>query len=157
MGILFRQTKLKKAKNYLRRVIFSQFALFMIGLILLLAVSYPTFKNITRQYHTNQEIKELEKEISDLENKKLHLNSLIEYLGSDEFTEEQARLNLNLKKPGEEVVVIAPEGESVIAATASPPGTVFSLPGAEQKTAVTKTGNPQKWWQYFFISSSGNN
>lgn len=152
---MFNRSTISKIE-YLKRIFSSQFVFFVIGLILLVAVGFPAVKNLTRQYKINLEIKELEKEIGEQESKKLELNKLIDYLDSNEFAEEQARLNLNFKKPGEQVVVIASEG---ITATSTgepdPSKSIFRLTGAGKKVGEEETSNPQKWWQYFFASRPG--
>ena len=63
-------------------------------------------KNVIKQYRINKEIKSFKNEISSLGNKNNELKNFVSYLESDQFAEEQARLKLNLKKPGEELTVI---------------------------------------------------
>jgi hypothetical protein len=64
---------------------------------------------------------------------------MIKYLNSEQSVEAQARLNLNLKKPGETVVVIEKEENKL-----------------SQEEVNSKHQAPEsnllKWWQYFFAS-----
>jgi len=115
------------------------------------AIGYPLAKNIAKQYGINGEIKDLEKEISGVESKNSELKGLIDYLGSDQFAEEQARLNLNYKKKGEEVLVIddekyAGDASSTGKANTSP----YTISGKDKVPPPPVIGNPTRWWRYFF-------
>ena len=65
---------------------------------------------------------------------------ILKYVTSDSFVEEKARIELNMKKPGEKVIVI--KGEN----------TEESL---EKNNPVEKPllNNPIKWWYYFIHKS----
>ncbi len=93
----------------------------------------PLIKNFSKQKEINNELDELKAEIAQFEKKNLDLQSLIEYLRSEESLEEQARLNLNLKKADEEVIVIEPflAEENII---------------EEEKSNLN---NRQRWLKYF--------
>ncbi len=54
----------------------------------------------------NTKIESLRKEIQDLEEKKVELQAGINQSQSSEYLEEVARESLDLKKPGEDVVVV---------------------------------------------------
>ena len=145
---MFKRRRKKKFKN-INRVIANPLFLTILGLIIMAAITYPLIININKQSKINSEIKELELEISDLENKNLDLKELISYLGSNQFTEEQARLNFNLKKEGEEVVVI--DNKDAVGAGNLPgqPKSVYNI-NKEANTKKKKFANPQRWWKYFF-------
>ena len=51
----------------------------------------------------------MQKDNDAYRNKSQELKNMIDYLQSDVSLEEQARLNLGLKKPNEVVVVVSPE------------------------------------------------
>lgn len=151
---------LPRKKSLLKRIFSHQAALVVLGFLLLGAIGYPLAKNIGKQRIINDEIGELEKEIAELEGKNLELARLIEYLGSDQFTEDQARLKLNLKKEGEEVVVIkdgeTPSGEddktgggSLSPAALAERGDIYGAAGAP-RPAAKAVSNPRKWWLYFW-------
>ncbi len=95
-----------KEKKRFEKMIFSQITYFVIGFFVIMLIVFPLSKKITRQYGLNKEISELNAEVKKLEGKNDVLKQMIGYLGSDQFAEEEARINLNLKKEGEEVVVI---------------------------------------------------
>jgi len=131
-----------KGKNILNKIIFSPITLSVVGLAIIVAISIPLARNISKQYEINKEVKDLENEINDLESKNNKLNGLIEYLESEEFVDEKARLNLNYKKEGEEVVVIKEKEIS----SDNNIGGFFSGASENDKNI----SNPKKWWNYFF-------
>ncbi|MDD4333086.1 MAG: septum formation initiator family protein [Patescibacteria group bacterium] len=102
---MYQKPKYNSTKKFFSR----QKALGILGLAVIIFISIPLAKNITKRYTVNKELKELQKEISDLENRNKDFKGVISYLESDQFVEEQARLNLNLKKEGEKVIIIKEE------------------------------------------------
>lgn len=106
----------------------------IIALLFLLLILVPLAKNYSRKRIIEREIADIQQEISEFEAKNQDLKEMIDYLQSDQSLEEQARLNMGLKRPGETVAVI--QGEAF--------GSVQSV--AEPKVAVA---NWRKWWQYF--------
>ena len=110
----------------------------LVGFIVLILVSIPLAKNISRRYLVDQEIMDLEQEITDLESKNKDFKDFVSYLESDQFVEEQARLKLGLKKPGEEVVVLK--------ANLNASSSLLNLTDDNN----LNISHPQKWWNYFF-------
>ncbi|MFH1583172.1 MAG: septum formation initiator family protein, partial [Candidatus Falkowbacteria bacterium] len=96
----------RRKNNYFEKIFFNQKFLTLLGLVVIILIGFPFAKNTLKQYRINKEISELKKEIFDLQNKNVDLKNFVSYLESDQFAEEQARLNLGLKKPGEELTVI---------------------------------------------------
>ncbi len=122
--------------NFFYRLVTSQRFLVIIGLSFLILILFPLAKTYSQRKLVEQEINEVKKEISDFESKNQELKEMINYLQSDQSLEEQARLNLNLKKPGETVIVI---NEKKIATS-----TVNTDDEAKDFS------NLKKWWYYFF-------
>lgn len=141
----------KKIKPKIQKIIASPKTFMVLALIVFIALIFPLSKNIGRRYRINQEIKGLEQEIKDTENKNTELQKLIEYLNSDQFVEEQARLNLGLKKPGEEVVVVkGVAGSPQLASEDSEKDEgVFNIPGLEKAREKEVINNPERWFYYF--------
>ncbi len=137
-----------KAKNRLSRLLFNPKFFSLVGFIIVLLIAMPLYRNFSQRYKVDQEIKNLEQEVLKLEKKNESLGGMIKYLESDAFIEEQARLNLGMKKPGEKVVIV--EGEQAIKTPASQASSaVFRIPGLEKNQTKT-IGNPERWFYYFF-------
>ncbi len=128
--------ELPKPSNFFYRLLSSQRFLAIIGLVFLLLIIFPLARTYTQKRLVEKEIQGVQKEISDFESTNQELKDMITYLESDQSLEEQARLNLNLKKPGEKVIVIEPAKD------------------ASRATSLNKTttleSNFLKWWNYFF-------
>ena len=136
-----------KKKNFSHNLLLNQNVFTVFLLILIILLSIPLYNNYNRRQKINREILDLETEIKLTENKNTDLQKLIKYLESSQFVEEQARLNLNMKKPGETVAVVkdAPE---------------LSQPDARSQQQVSLNQQPAEsspnfgyamsWWHYFF-------
>ncbi|MFA4834241.1 MAG: septum formation initiator family protein [Patescibacteria group bacterium] len=133
-----------KRGNFFTKIIYSQKFLALIGLGLVVLISFPLAKNVSKRYYLSREIKELDKEIAEFESKNKDLKQLITYLESEQFVEEKARLNLGLKKEGEKVVEIK---DDVFATT------TVSL-GGENRDGPGTSFNLRRWWNYFFDTPS---
>jgi cell division protein FtsB len=133
-----------KSEKIFKKFFFNKNFLTLVGLIAIILISFPFTKNAIKQYKINKEINDFKKEILDLQNKNLNLKNFVSYLGSDQFAEEQARLNLNLKKPGEELTVI--KISDLASSTAVGP----NLIERKIQEANTEVSNPKKWFNYFF-------
>ncbi len=128
--------KKRRNKNLFSHPIFFT----LIGLALLFLIAVPLVKNINKKKAVDKEIKELEEEISRLETDNNDLQNFISHLNSEEFIEEQARLNLGMKKRGEEVVILKNENIDL-----------FSKKLENNKNNdKEELSNPQRWWRYFF-------
>ena len=95
-------------------------------------------KESYRKYQLQKEINQLKSEIERLEGENQKLSDLIKYFQDVSFLEKEAREKLNLKKPGEEVVII-PKGFFETKEK--------SLPEKQEKK---EEPNWQKWWRYFY-------
>ncbi len=127
---------LPKPNNFFYRFLSSQRFLAIIGLAFLLLIVFPLAKTYTQRRLVEAEIEDVKKQINDFESSNRELKEIITYLESDQSLEEQARLNLNLKKAGEKVIVI----ETSNSATSTED---------KNKTTASET-NFTKWWYYFF-------
>lgn len=132
-------TRIKKSPGIFTKIIYNPKFLAFLGLLIIVLISIPLAKKMSKRYAIDEEIRGLETEIQELGEKNKDLKELMTYLESDQFAEEQARLNFNLKKPGEEVVVIQKSpGEKTEAE---------KLSLSEEKK---NRSNPEKWLAYFF-------
>lgn len=113
----------------------SRFVIFVGGVFLVVAVVFVG-RQLYKRYQIQQEIIGLQDEIAVLEKKGVELEELIDYFEAPEFRERQARLILNLQKPGEFAVALPiAEEEQVL----------------EEGEEIQVTSNFEKWWEYFFV------
>jgi len=121
--------------NFLRRFFTSP--LFLVcTLVVSFLFLFAFARNYVEDYNIRNEITSLKQEVKALETKKIESLSILEYVMSDNFVEEKARKELNLKKPGENLVVIKNSLENE---------------NLEVDEAVEEKGlsKPVKWWYYF--------
>ena len=118
------------------KILYSKSFIFFLLIVLVLAI-IAFGRESYRNFGINQEIKNLEKKIEQLKASNEELIGLEEYFQSEEFLEKQARLKLNLTKPGEKVIIIKQIEED--------------LKELGQEEIIAKEiSNIQKWWEYFF-------
>lgn len=86
-----------------------------------------------RNYELSQEEEELRTNIASLELEIQDLRNKIVYFQSDAYTEKMIRSRLNMKKEGEQVMVVLPPKEA-----------------EEVVVEEDKRTNPQKWFDYLF-------
>jgi len=127
-----------KRQSIFAKILFNSKTISLIGFVILIFVGYSLTKNFDQHYIINEEIKDLEKEIEDTKSKNIGLEKMIGYLESDQFTQEQARVNFGLKKEGESVAVVKFDNKVI--------NTI------EDKLNLTfeEKANPKKWKKYFF-------
>ncbi len=128
-----------KKEKFIKRFYTSKLFL-LLGFLILGLMIFSVGKKIVEGHQIEQEIKNMEKEIAALEVKNTKLNELLNYLNTEEFIEQEARLKFNLRKPGESVAIL-PEVEL------QQENKNNQLVAGESGIAMS---NPQKWWNYFF-------
>ena len=133
----------KGKSSALERVFLARWFLFMLlALVIIIAIGYA--RAYYADYQVRQEITKLQNEVRSLEKKKFTSLELLERAQTENFLEEKAKTELNLKKPGENVLII-PEiaaGENV---------------QVNQAVDEPVLSNPQKWWYYFTTQFRTNN
>ncbi|NQV00555.1 MAG: septum formation initiator family protein [Parcubacteria group bacterium] len=140
----------KLDKKLLKRFLSSKIVLFVVILILIfLVIGFG--RESYRKYQLTKEIKALETEIEQLEGKNQQMANLMDYFKKESYLEKEARLKLNLKKPGEKVVVIS--GDQTQDADIDPEPTQeiinnnLDIVDSLQKK---QESNFWKWWEHFF-------
>ena len=84
-----------------RQSVFTFVLIFAVGfLIYLIARDYP------KKLETKRQLEDLENKILVLKKDEERQKNLVEYFNTESYLEKQARLRLNLKKEGEEVVFV---------------------------------------------------
>lgn len=103
-----------------QRFIMSQRFLAIVFLVLIVAISFPLIRSTSQRRMIEQEISDMKKDNETYRNKSQELKEMIDYLQSDVSLEEQARLNLGLKKPNEAVVVVSPQNNVPVSSSTVP-------------------------------------
>ena|SRR3989344_5760361 len=83
----------------------SRFVLASFVLIAIFLFFYLT-KTFYIKYQINREISTIDKKIAESQEQENEFQRMAENLTNKDFLEKEARLKLNLKKPGEEVIMI---------------------------------------------------
>ncbi|HOX61169.1 MAG TPA: septum formation initiator family protein [Candidatus Magasanikbacteria bacterium] len=113
--------------------------IFVAGILVLVGYGRAYY----RDYKIRHEIISLQQEVRRLEKKKLETLSILNYVSSPDFVEEKARLELNMRRPGEQVLVIPEVSVST---------TVSDI--QVEELGKKYLNNPIKWWYYFTDSKS---
>jgi len=104
------------------------------------------------RYKVKKEIDRLKEEIISLEKRNNDLSSLIGSFEDPNVIELEAKKRLNLKKPGEEVVVIVRDGQSAEDLNISNNEEGETIAGANSENNENKeinyVSNAIKWWKY---------
>lgn len=125
----------REKQSFLKRFFGSRLFL-LIALVCVILVAIGYIRAYYQDYKIRQEINALQDEVKRLEYKKLESMEILKYVTSDAFVEEKARTELNLKKPGEGVIVVTnPE--------------IDSVQKPDLGVDTTHLSNPVKWWYYF--------
>ncbi|MCX6745390.1 MAG: septum formation initiator family protein [Candidatus Parcubacteria bacterium] len=124
----------RKNRIFFSDLILSKF--FLIGcLVIFFVILFGLAKGTIKNHQVSGEIKDLEDQIQSLSRQNQEFSQLIEFLKSDAYVEQEAKLKLGLKKTGENLVVIPQPATNLLAS----------------KNEVDKgLFNPVKWWAYFF-------
>jgi len=118
----------------LRAVFVSPFTLVVLGVCVVL-IGISAGQEFMRRYALQQQIDTLQQQVGSLQQENQQFSELLTYLETKNFTEEEARLQLGLRQPGEEVVVIEQPAESTLNSAVDP---------------LANASNAQKWLVYFF-------
>lgn len=127
----------RQTQSGLRRFFASRlFLLVALAAAVMLAFSFA--RAYYQDYKVRQEIRALQDDVKKLEKKKLESMEILKYVTSPAFVEEKARTELNMKKPGEQVLII---------------NNLEKVGNARAPTDSSNQGkrlpNPVKWWYYF--------
>ena len=105
----------------------------LILIVLLISSFIKVSKEVLLRYEINQEIKHLEAQLDELNDSSTEMDNLIAYLKTDEYIEKEARLKLNLSKPGEKQINLSSD---------------FENNNISENT--DNTPNMIRWFNYFF-------
>lgn len=128
----------KKKQTWFKRFFSSKmFVLAAFVLVLLMVFFY--FRSFYQDYKIRHEISQLEDQIRKLEGKKLESVEILSYVMEQGFVEQKAREELNMKKPGESVIVF----NNTQSSDRVPD---YYADDNEEEGSLT---NPEKWFKYF--------
>ena len=126
----------KETKSPVKRFFLSRLFL-IIGIPFAALIVLGSMRAYYSGYKINQEISALKEEIGLLEHKKLESMEILNYVMSDNFVEGSARVGLNMKKEGENVLVFKNEN------------TYERREDGADGSSGQNISNPLKWWYYF--------
>ena len=136
----------KKIMPSLPKKILTSKPLIVLEIGVLLFFGFNLGKEILKKNAIEAEIIGLQQEIGKLEQDKDELGSLLQYVQTDSFVEQEARDKLNLVKDDESVLFI-PEVD------AEPSGAGQATDSAQEDIFGKVAGdssNVSLWWKYFF-------
>lgn len=132
------------AENKIKKILYSRLFIFL-SLLAFIWLGLVLTKTFYKKYQLDQEIESLKVEIAKMDKKEQELTKLIDYLGSQDYLEKEAREKLNLKKEGESVLMVS---ETDLAKELSDSSSQGSAVNNEEKLAAEN--NLVKWWKFFF-------
>jgi len=140
---------MSKEKDFLKAIFFSR--IFVAALVILTFwVAVSTGRAVWRKYQIEREISVLKKNISEIEKKNEELLARLDYFKSEENLEKKARAQLNVKRPGEKVVVIVGKENRDSVREGG------ENSGVNDSADENNLSNPLKWWRYFFAENSSS-
>ena len=139
--------KTKKIKKILSSKIFLFIVVFIL-IFLLIGLIKETY----RKHQLTSEINELKSNIDKLEGDNQQLVDLMDYFKEDSYLEKEARIKLNLKKPGETVVVLSKDViDGVEIVRKGGLETEENNKEVDLENNNVEVANYWKWWEYFFL------
>ena len=113
-------------------------------LALLIFLSSQLLASLKKKSSIDQEISALKEEASNAESQNSQFKKMIEYLESEQFAEEQAKLKLGLKKEGEQVAVITGLDEATSSQEVAS--------SSDSSESINLINNWHRWFDYFLTN-----
>ena len=129
----------KRNRSFFR----SKFVLASLVFVLFVIAFYTT-GSLYQNYQIRKEMAILDKTLDDLHNKNAELKLSEKKLTDPDFIEREAKVKLNFKKEGEEVVILVDDPYSLDGTTAD------KEKGAEEKGRSSGNSNVKKWIDVIF-------
>jgi cell division protein FtsB len=131
----------KKKINFIGRI-FSFKIFFLAGVLAVVFLGANLGKEYRRELQIQKEIDSLKNEIESFEKDNYKLSRLVELYKTEEWKEVEARKRFNMKKEGENLIIITEPDDSS--------GKVLSAKIDSNKSLP----NYKKWWNYFFATKN---
>lgn len=119
----------------------SLFLVVVLGLLL-----SSLFNVLNKKSAIDEEINALKTEAARAQSQNSEFKQMIQYLQSDQFVEEQAKLKMGLKREGEKVAVVTNASDSPVVVANSEPTVEHKNPesaGLQERW--------QRWFDYFLL------
>jgi cell division protein FtsL len=139
-------------KEKLARKVFTSKGFLFLLIIATIWVVLICLKITNKRYQMAREISNIQQEIDQLKKENQDLAVAIESFNNPSFLEKEAKRRLNLRKEGEEVVIL-PKNEFSDNQTTTPEinqENSFSNESQNQSVNKKEESNLAKWWRYFF-------
>jgi len=120
-------------------------SLALIGVIIFLGIRI--FNIFKIKYDRELEKQALLQQVERIKQDTSSLENIKEYITSSAYQEKEAKQGLNLKKPGEEVVMITPGS---ITANLSNDELISILRDPQSEKRIPAQTNSERWWAFFF-------
>lgn len=140
---------MRRQSTWLKNFLKSQLLLSVFLIVVLVFLSWPLASNLNKRSRLDREIEQLKAELARNQAQNNDFKKMIEYLDSDQFALEQAKLNLNLKKDGEKVVSI----KDLDVPQESQQLTDVAPVETELKAPFSVRSRTKLWLDYFFGQS----
>ena len=125
------------ANNSSWKIFFSSRLFMLAASIIAIMAVFGYARAYYQDYLVAQEIQHLQDQAKSLQAKKMELLEVLKYVKSDSFAEEKARTELNMVKPGEQVLVVPK---------------VAATDNRQENNGMVgwnNISNYKKWWYYF--------
>jgi len=113
--------------------------IFLVSILIFIFVVISFSKDFVRIREVNDEINDIETQITQLQDDNIELDELLQYFDSDSYAEQKARSELGLKKEGENVVVINRDDNLT-----------ENIQPIDISNNPSNNRNLKKWWDYLF-------
>lgn len=114
----------------------------IVEFVLFAYMLYVLTTSLYKSYQIDAFLKKAEEENAKLETENSTLASDYEYYRSDAYKEKIAKQNFGLVRPGEEVIILAPDNKPYLAED--------DRASEISKQYYNSLSNPKKWFLFFF-------
>lgn len=122
---------------------------YILNILLIMIISVSLTREFIHSRDIRAQITQLQKQAESLEAKQLAITELKNIVETESYAEQEARLKLGLKKPGESLVILKNINTNAQG---------MKEDKENQKNDPSSTGNEEekplanslKWWYYFF-------
>lgn len=122
-------------------------------LVLFLALGFVAITGLSaarelyRQNQVKEEVTTLQDRVTQLETRKATVSQLLERLQTPDMVDREARLRLNMQRPGERVYILRGEAWERLSNDPTPDAPTLY----EDHPVEPKRSNPARWFRFFFV------